>query len=127
MRSSWCRAGPSNIVGRGVEKLPSLSPKVPPARQEIAAPPPKRVDDFYKSPEFLEWRATVLRRAGYRCQAPGCNNSGRLFADHIVEIRDGGERLDPDNGQALCAEHHNRKTASEKARRLAEPIERGPR
>ena len=43
-----------------------------------------------------------------------------LYADHIKERRDGGDLLDPENGQALCAAHHTRKTASERMRRLSD-------
>ncbi|MFO0467598.1 MAG: HNH endonuclease, partial [bacterium] len=41
----------------------------------------------------------------------------RLVADHRVEIRDGGSRTDPANGQALCSPCHAKKTAAERARR----------
>ena len=79
----------------------------------------KEAESFYKSKPFLAWRAEVLRRAGHRCQHPGCGVSkGRLFADHIVERKDGGDPLDPNNGQCLCAKHHNQKTAVERAKRL---------
>ena len=34
-----------------------------------------------------------------------------MFADHIVERKDGGADLDPRNGQCLCGRHHTMKTA----------------
>jgi len=40
-----------------------------------------------------------------------------MFADHIIEIKDGGARLDPANGQSLCGKHHTIKTAEQKASR----------
>ncbi len=39
--------------------------------------------------------------------------------DHVVPIKDGGERFDAANLQALCVSCHNRKTATERARREA--------
>jgi len=55
----------------------------------------------------------VLSRAGYRCEwiedgkrrekaAP----QHRLFADRIMERRDGGDRFDPNNGMCLCGSHN---------------------
>jgi hypothetical protein len=93
-------------------RIGTLSNRVPPA--------PKQADDHYSSPEHKAWRTTVLKKAGYRCQHPGCTKGApehRLFADHIAEIRDGGARLDPNNGQALCGQHHTAKTARERAKR----------
>jgi hypothetical protein len=43
----------------------------------------------------------------------------RLYADHIIERRDCGDPLDPKNGQALCPPHHQKKTAAERAKRMA--------
>jgi 5-methylcytosine-specific restriction protein A len=37
-----------------------------------------------------------------------------MFADHIVEIKDGGALLDLRNGQCLCGSHHEIKTAQAK-------------
>jgi hypothetical protein len=33
-----------------------------------------------------------------------------VYADHIVELRDGGSLTDPSNGQCLCRSHHEIKT-----------------
>ena len=82
--------------------------------------PPKVVLPWYLTPEHKAWRREVIARAHGRCQGPGCGRSGvRLFADHIREIRDGGERLDLANGQALCGSCHSRKTAAARAERTA--------
>jgi 5-methylcytosine-specific restriction protein A len=84
-------------------------------------PPPKQVDPHYRTDEHKAWAAAVMRRAGYRCQAPGCRKAApehRLFADHVTEMRDGGAPFDPANGQALCGMHHSAKTAAERVRRL---------
>jgi 5-methylcytosine-specific restriction protein A len=80
--------------------------------------PPKVADPVYSSPEHIAWRDEVYRQAGRRCQWPGCGvRQPRMFADHIVEIRDGGAALDPANGQCLCGRHHGLKTARERAKR----------
>jgi 5-methylcytosine-specific restriction endonuclease McrA len=91
----------------------------------IARLGPKAADPHYLTPEHRAWRAEVLRRAGGVCQQPRCtcgNTPGkRLFADHIVELRDGGAALDPTNGRALCGAAHSKKTAASRARRMATP------
>ncbi|WP_154071668.1 HNH endonuclease [Bradyrhizobium lablabi] len=85
-------------------------------------PPPKQAADHYSTPEHRAWRTAVVERAGGQCQWPGCGRSGvRLFADHIVEIKDGGSALDLANGQALCGGHHTAKTMRARARRMAAP------
>jgi len=40
-----------------------------------------------------------------------------MFADHIKELSDGGERFALSNGQCLCGSHHTLKTNRERARR----------
>lgn len=40
-----------------------------------------------------------------------------MFADHIVERRDGGAELDLANGRCLCGSHHSRVTAAARVRR----------
>jgi len=89
-----------------------------------AKPPPKTADPLYQSPEFRVWREIVIDRADRRCEQLIGNQrcakaepDHRMFADHIKEVRDGGARFDPDNGQCLCGSHHGAKTARERARR----------
>lgn len=100
-------------------KITMLRPAISTMDTRIAKPPPKEADAHYQTPEHREWRLAVMRRAGWRCQHPGCTarHPERLFADHIIEIRDGGARLDPTNGQALCGAHHSKKTAQARAER----------
>lgn len=108
----------------GIESVPlalrEIVSKLPLAHIGWAKPETKLVDPFYNSPEYRAWAAEVKHRAGWRCEAQGCGRTGvRLFADHIVEIQDGGARLDPANGQCLCGTHHTAKTAAQRTRRLA--------
>jgi 5-methylcytosine-specific restriction protein A len=84
-------------------------------------PPPKRAAPIYNTREYREWRRLVVTRAHGRCQDPNCATSTRrtrLFADHIVELRDGGEPFDPANGLAVCGSCHSRKTADRRAKRM---------
>lgn len=83
-------------------------------------PKEKQADAHYLTAEHRAWREEVLKRAMFCCQHPGCVETAftcTLIADHIVEIKDGGAPLDPENGQALCLPHHNVKTIAERARR----------
>lgn len=88
-------------------------------------PPPKTVDAELNTPAHRQWRDRVLQRAGYRCEwidkgqrcprkAPG----DRMFADHRIERRDGGDPLDVANGRCLCGRHHSVKTAAARVARL---------
>jgi hypothetical protein len=82
-------------------------------------------DPIYNSRAFRVWRTEVLIRAGYRCEALDqhglrCTRAkpDRLYADHIVELRDGGSAFDVGNGMCLCASCHQLKTAQARMRRL---------
>ena len=102
-------------------KLTMLAPRLRSIDNRVAVPPAKEADPHYLTPEHRAWRREVIRRAGGCCQGRGCGRSGvRLFADHVVELNDGGAPLDPANGQALCGACHTRKTAAARAVRQAE-------
>lgn len=102
--------------------LRTMQPRLGAARQHIAAMPAKQADSHYSTPEHRAWRAAVIAKAGGRCQDPECATPGRgarLFADHVVELRDGGAAADPANGMARCGACHTRKTIAERAKRMA--------
>jgi hypothetical protein len=40
-----------------------------------------------------------------------------MFADHVVEVKDGGALYDVANGKCLCGSHHSAKTAQARAAR----------
>ena len=63
--------------------------------------------------EWAAAREATFRRAGYRCQSPGCGRAGGLEADHIRPIHWGGAILEGDNLQALCRSCHISKTRAE--------------
>ena len=99
--------------------LREITSRLPAAVIGWAKPQTKVADPFYSTPEYRAWAAEVKRYAGWRCEAKGCGVTGvRLFADHIVEIQDGGARLDIRNGQCLCQRHHVAKTVAERSKRL---------
>jgi 5-methylcytosine-specific restriction enzyme A len=88
-----------------------LKPRVGLLDVRSAKPPAKEREAFYISRAYVQWREAVIAHAGGRCQWPGCGtNAGRLYADHVIERRDGGADLDPSNGQCLCHRHHTLKT-----------------
>lgn len=85
--------------------------------------PAKTADPHYGTPEHRAWRKAVIDRAFGTCEAvdPDGRRCGRaearMFADHVIELRDGGAPFDLANGQALCGGCHSRKTAAERAKR----------
>lgn len=114
-------------MARTKARLSFMAPRLQTMDTRTAQPEPKRVDPHYHTPEHRAWSAAVVRRAGGMCQGAGCGRSGvRLFADHVVELKDGGAPLSLSNGQALCGSCHSRKTAQERRQRQAEPY-RHPR
>jgi 5-methylcytosine-specific restriction protein A len=107
-------------------KLRSLGPLVRALNTSTTRLPPRQIDPVYNTPEFQAWRAQVVARAGGQCEAVDqhghrCSKARpeyRVYADHIVEIRDGGHPFDLNNGRCLCASHHELKTIAARARRL---------
>lgn len=112
-------------MGDSQPRLRTVGPRIAVVDTSTARPPPKTVDPFYHSPEYLEWRAIVIDRANGRCQDPLCKAPHRtgivLFADHIKELKDGGAKYDPANGLARCGSCHTRKTNEARAARMATP------
>src|SRR5262245_58953732 len=89
--------------------------------------PTKQREAIYGSSDYLQWRKLVIARAHGQCEAVlpngwrclnGVAGRYRLFADHIVELKDGGAPFDVNNGMCLCASHHQTKTMDERRRRL---------
>ena len=86
--------------------------------------PPKTAAPIYHTPEYKAWREAVIAQAGRRCEqvtdGKRCWKAeprNRMFADHKVELRDGGAAFDVTNGQCLCGGHHTAKTAAVRAAR----------
>jgi 5-methylcytosine-specific restriction enzyme A len=107
-------------------RLGKLRPSVRMFDGRAVQPEAKAADPFYLSADYRSWREAVVRRAGRRCEAIDngwrCTKAEphhRMFADHRVELRDGGSLLDPANGQCLCGRHHTLKTVQARASRLS--------
>ncbi len=68
---------------------------------------------FYSTARWQKFRNWYI--AGHplceMCGAPG------TLVDHIQELKDGGEELDPANSMTLCSRCHAKKTRKEKKRR----------
>lgn len=98
-------------MGRLSNLGPALAP--PPSRVSL---PPKVADPFYHSPEWLALLDEIYRERGRCCEDCGATRV-RLFGDHIVEIKDGGARLDKRNVRIRCGRCHARKTAMVRGQR----------
>ncbi len=98
-----------------------LRPRLSVLDTRVARPEPKVGEPFYSSTAWIELRNRTRRECRGRCQAPGCNNPGRIV-DHIKERRDRPDlELDRSNTTLLCDSHHALKTARERATRMARP------
>ncbi len=89
-------------------------------------PESKQAQAFYLQPAWRELVAAIILERGRRCEASGCRKAWgpdgraiRLIGDHIAELQDGGETLNPANIRLLCLPCHNTKTARERAYRQA--------
>jgi 5-methylcytosine-specific restriction protein A len=106
-------------------KLRTLSPLVRTLDTRTTRLPRRPIDPVYSTPEFQRWRAHVVARAGGQCEAIDhgfrCTKARpdhRVYADHIIELRDGGAPFDLNNGRCLCASHHELKTMATRTKRL---------
>lgn len=96
-------------------------PHVRPANLSIARTTPKKTDELYGSADYERWRAAVVARDGGVCRDPHCKGrhypGQKVYADHIVEVKDGGAKFDIANGITRCASSHTFKTNRERAKR----------
>lgn len=104
-------------------KIRMLGPIIPTMDTRTVKPAPRVPDPIYSSAEHRRWRDEILRRAGGRCQDPNCktpDRATRIYADHIIELKDGGAPFDLANGLGRCGSCHTKKTLKargERARR----------
>lgn len=62
----------------------------------------------YDDPVYKEWRLEVYKRAGFKCQMPGCNSKRQLQAHHIYKWSTAPSmRYDTANGICLCRTCHS--------------------
>jgi len=88
-------------------KLRALGPTIRPLDMRTIQPPPKTADSDLRDPAWVKLVAHLIKRRGRRCERCGKTREDddspvALIGDHIVERRDGGAVLDPDNVQLLC-------------------------
>jgi len=103
--------------GCAMAKLAMLGPRVATLDTSIAAPPPKTAEPFYTSRPWLELMASIKAERGERFQDCGRERC-RIFGDHIVELKDGGAKLDRSNVRLRCGSCHTLKTNAERAKRM---------
>ena len=106
-------------------RLRMLGDRIATADLRSARVPEKTAASIYHTPEYKQWRETIIANAGRRCEAVDqgvrCRKAeplNRMFADHKTELQDGGAPFDPANGQCLCGAHHTLKTAAARAQRM---------
>ena len=113
---------PSAGQSAASEAMKAAPPRIKASDSRRVKPPEKRALPIYATPEYRRWRDEVIHRAGGQCQDsrhdPSRSRSGKLYADHIEELRDGGAPFDPRNGLARCASCHERKTIAARVDRL---------
>ena len=103
--------GCSRLTPSGASRCPSHATRTPSAHTRwLQAHPSDQAP-------WVSLRTRVLLRYP-SCQWPGCS-APSTEVDHITEVADGGAFLDEGNVQALCHEHHERKTAIAAAARRA--------
>jgi hypothetical protein len=81
----------------------------------------KQVDRFYVSPEWKAFRNSLIKQRGWCCEDPKCETPRgpwkMIYGHHIVEITDGGAKLDGANVLLCCGACHGRITRDNKAKR----------
>lgn len=103
-------------------KLGALAPRLGAFDSRRVRPDRKRASSIYYTREWRELVGRLISERGRQCQLCGRtrDNDGkpvRIFADHIVELEDGGEPFEESNLQLLDGACHTRKTAEARARR----------
>lgn len=93
-----------------------LKPSITARDPRTVKAPPKTAEPFYYSAEWIRLRDAERAAARGICRRHGCGKRG-FIVDHIVEIKDGGAKLDPRNVELLCSSHHGAKTAAARAAR----------
>ena len=82
---------------------------------------PKHKASAYYDPRWVALRTKIVDARGSRCEDPehdpATPRQGRVIADHIIELKDGGELLDARNVLLRCPTCHGRKTMAERAAR----------
>jgi 5-methylcytosine-specific restriction protein A len=98
--------------------LRTVRSRVPVSDNRRVKPPPKVADPFYSSHEWRQLLDSIIAKRGRQCQGERCGRTGcRLYGDHIIEIKDGGPKLDERNIRLLCGSCHGLKTSQARIER----------
>jgi 5-methylcytosine-specific restriction enzyme A len=107
-------------VTNDMAKLRTFPPRLRTFGTELKVLPKVKGSPYY-DPAWVALRARIVRQRGSSCEDsahdPARPRRGRVIADHIVELKDGGELLDPKNILLRCSRCHGRKTMEARARR----------
>jgi hypothetical protein len=80
--------------------------------------------EFYQSTEWRTFTRQIVAERGRVCE--DCKRTvpapERIHCDHVVEIQDGGARLDPLNIKLRCTPCHTAKTAAAMRERMARGV-----
>ena len=90
-------------------------------KHTVTYTPKKRLDHQLHDGKYIYGTARWQRlRNSHIRMYPLCAECARNalvkpgeVVDHVIEIKDGGDPWDPDNLQALCKEHHQKKSGEE--------------
>ena len=77
---------------------------------------PKRAGPVYRDPRWRPLVERIKTKRGSKCE--DCGKAGRVIADHIRELRDGGAPFDERNLRLRCDKCHGAKTQIEKKKRV---------
>ncbi len=107
------------LMASKVRVAPARVPTKP-SRVQVQQP---KTNPFYLTPEWRSLVADIIRERGRHCELCGRSREGgipiRIYGDHIIELRDGGDPLDRRGVQLVCSSCHTKKTLRERARRMA--------
>ena len=107
-------------------KLPDKH-RATPGNSRLARLPDVEQDNYYRAGRSVystyRWRllSQKIRKAHPFCCVCGeTADDAQLYADHIIELADGGPAWDAGNIQVMCAKHHKIKSNTVKRIRKAE-------
>lgn len=102
-------------------KLRNFETRLKPFDTRKVKPPAKQAESFYVATQWKQLMAQIIKERGRRCEDPSCKTPhgpwGRVYGDHIVEIKDGGAPLDKANIMLRCSPCHGVKTVGERFKR----------
>jgi len=95
--------------------------KLRPGRVKVPLPP-KQAAPFYLSTEWRSLITMIKKQRGNKCHDPNHPPDvprwkGRIYGDHVVELKDGGPPLDSRNVMLRCHACHARKTMQQRTQR----------